>query len=60
MFADEFRDEHPWEWTKQAVKTLEEAMQSCMVEVIPGTHFRSSNQFLGGFQHVSYYGKTRR
>jgi len=26
IFADEFCDKDPWEWTKQALKALEEAM----------------------------------
>jgi hypothetical protein len=60
IFTDEFHDKHPWEWMKQALKTLEVATELHIVEVIPGSHFRSSNQFLGGFHHVSYYGKTRR
>jgi hypothetical protein len=34
IFADEFRDKGPREWTKQVLKTLEEATQSYMVEVI--------------------------
>jgi hypothetical protein len=60
VFANEFCDKCPQEWTKQALQTLEEAMKSHMVEIIPRCHFRSSNEFLGGFQYVSYYGKTRR
>jgi len=34
IFADEFGDKGPREWTKQALKTLEEATESYMVEVI--------------------------
>jgi len=34
IFADGFRDKCPQEWTKQASKTLEEATESYMVEVI--------------------------
>jgi len=43
IFAHEFRDKRTWKWTKQALKTWEEATESYMVEVIPGSHFRSSN-----------------
>jgi len=43
MFADKFREKHPREWTKQALKTLEEATGSYMVEVIAESHFRRSN-----------------
>jgi len=43
IFADEFDDTGPREWTKQALKTLEEATESYMVEVIPGSHSTSSN-----------------
>jgi Fe-S oxidoreductase len=43
IFADKFRDKRPQEWTKQALKTLEEATESYMVEVIPGSHCTSSN-----------------
>jgi len=43
IFADEFRDKRPREWTKQAVKTLEEATELYMVEVIPGSHCTTSN-----------------
>jgi len=34
IFADEFRDKGPQEWTKQALKSLEEATESYMVDVI--------------------------
>jgi len=34
IFADEFCDKGPREWTKQALKTLEEATESYIVEVI--------------------------
>jgi len=43
IFADEFRDKRPREWMKKALKTLEEATESYMVEVIPGSHCTSSN-----------------
>jgi len=33
IFADEFPDKHLREWTKQALITLEEAMEAYMVEV---------------------------
>ena len=39
IFADEFRDKGPREWTKQALKTLEEATESYMVEVIAEASF---------------------
>ena len=42
-FADKLRDKRPQEWMKPALKTFEEAMESYMVEVIPGSHCRSSN-----------------
>jgi hypothetical protein len=42
-FTDEFHDKRPWEYTKQALKTVEEATKSYMVEVIPQSHFKSSN-----------------
>jgi hypothetical protein len=60
IIPDELSEKYPREWTKQALKTLEEAMESYMVEVIPESVFGSSNYFLRGFHHVSYYGKTRR
>ena len=34
IFADEFPEKHPREWTKQALFTLEEATEAYMVEVI--------------------------
>ena len=34
IFADQFRDQGPQEWAKQASKTFEEATKSYMVEVI--------------------------
>ena len=43
IFADEFCDKGSREWTKQAMKTLEEATESYMVEVLPGSQCRSSN-----------------
>jgi hypothetical protein len=39
MFAGEFRDKRPREWTKPAVITLEEATEAYMVEVIAETHY---------------------
>ena len=39
VFADEFRDKRPWEWTMQALKTLEKATESYMVEVIAAASF---------------------
>jgi hypothetical protein len=38
IFTDEFRDKHPWEWTKQALITLEEAIEAYMVEVLAKSH----------------------
>jgi len=43
MCGDNFRDKHTQEWTKQALKTLDEAAESYWVEVIAKSHFRSSN-----------------
>ena len=43
MFADEFGDEHPRQWTKQVLKTFEKATESYMVEVTAESHSRSSN-----------------
>ena len=37
-FADEFRDMHPREWTKQSLITFEEATEAYMVEVIAESH----------------------
>jgi len=34
IFADEFGDKNPWEWTKQRLTTLEDAMEVYMVEVM--------------------------
>ena len=34
MFLDQFRDEHPREWTKQASTILDDATEACMVEAI--------------------------
>jgi len=34
IFTGEFRDKGPWEWTKQALKTVKEATESYMVEVV--------------------------
>jgi len=33
ILADEFRDKHPREWTKQALITLEKATEAYMVKV---------------------------
>jgi hypothetical protein len=38
IFADNFADIHPREWTNQAVNTLEEATEAYMVEVIAEFH----------------------
>jgi hypothetical protein len=38
IFADEFPDQHPWEWTKQALIILEEATEAYMVEVTAEFH----------------------
>ena len=35
IFADDFPDKHPREWTKQALITLGEATEAYMVEVTP-------------------------
>jgi len=43
IFVDEFRDKRPREWTKQTLKTLEQPTELYIVEVIPGSHCRSSN-----------------
>jgi hypothetical protein len=42
-FAEELHDTRLREWPKQALKTLEMATELYMVEVLPGSHFRSSN-----------------
>jgi hypothetical protein len=39
IFVDDFRDKGPREWTKQALKTLEEATELYMVEVIAESSF---------------------
>jgi len=38
IFADEFAEKHPSEWTKQASTTLEEATEAYMVEVTAEFH----------------------
>jgi len=38
IFADEFSDKHPRQWTKQAFITLEEATEVYIVEVIAEFH----------------------
>jgi len=38
IFADEFPDKSPSEWTKQALITLEEATEAYMVEVTAEFH----------------------
>jgi len=38
IFADEFPDNHPREWTKQALITSEEATEMYMVEVTAEFH----------------------
>jgi len=38
IFADEFPDKRPREWTKQALITLEEATEAYMVEVTAQFH----------------------
>jgi hypothetical protein len=38
IFADEFPDKHPHQWTKHALITLEEATEAYMVEVIAVFH----------------------
>jgi len=43
IFADEFGDKRPQEWTKQALKTWQEDMESYAVEVTAESHSRSSN-----------------
>jgi hypothetical protein len=39
IVVDEFRDKGFWEWTKSALKSIEEAMESYMVEVIAKVSF---------------------
>jgi len=43
IFADEFCDKHPREWANQTLKTLEEATEFYMVEIIGKSHFRRRN-----------------
>ena len=43
ILADKFGDKRPQELMAQALKTLEEAMESYMVEVTADPHSRSSN-----------------
>jgi len=38
IFADEFPDKHPPEWTKMALITFEEATEAYMVEVTAEFH----------------------
>jgi len=38
IFADKFLDNHPQEWTKQALITFREAMEAYMVEVVAESH----------------------
>jgi hypothetical protein len=38
IFEDEFPDKRPCEWMKQALNTLEEAMEAYMVEVTAEFH----------------------
>jgi hypothetical protein len=59
VLADEFREKHHQECTKQASKTIEEARESWMVEVRAQSTVGSSNDYPVRFQPVSYYGKTR-
>jgi len=40
IFADEFGDKRPREWTKKALNTQEEATEAYMVEVIADSHFQ--------------------
>jgi len=39
IFAHELRDRSPWEWTKQTLNTLEDAMDVYMVEITAKSHF---------------------
>jgi hypothetical protein len=43
IFTDSFLHKLPREWTNLALKTLEEAMESCIVGVIAKSQFGSSN-----------------
>ena len=38
IFADEFHDKHPQEWTEQALITIEEATEAYRVDVIAASH----------------------
>jgi hypothetical protein len=38
IFADEFLDTRPLDWTKQAIITLEEATEAYMIEVTAECH----------------------
>jgi len=38
IFADKFPDNHPREWTKHVLITIEEAMKAYMAEVIVKSH----------------------
>jgi len=38
IFEDQFPDKHPHQWTDQALSTLEEAAEACMVEVVAESH----------------------
>ena len=42
--ADKFHDKGPREWTNQAPKNLEEAMEAYMVEVIAESSFKKQQQ----------------
>jgi len=60
IFAYEFREEGPRQWTKQALKTLEEAPEMYMIEAIAESSFQKQQHIYVGFQHVCYYRKARR
>jgi hypothetical protein len=49
IFMDEFSDKGPWEWTKQALKTLEEAIESYMGEVMAEASFQKQQLISGRF-----------
>jgi len=38
IVTDKTHDKHPREWTKQALKTLDETMESYIVEIIAKSH----------------------
>jgi len=40
IFAGEFGDKRPWEWTKKASNIVAEATEAYMVEVIADFHFQ--------------------